>query len=71
MLTVRRKLVLFVDGDAEDILVKVLDVKLAAEVPLGVQGVVERSGGEGLRSHGHFTVTVTLPCRGTETNTGR
>lgn len=37
-------------------------MKLTVEVPLGVQGVVERPGCEDLSSHGHLTVRVTFPC---------
>lgn len=35
-------------------------MKLTVEVPLGVQGVVERSGCEDLSAHRHLTVRVTF-----------
>lgn len=60
LLTIRGELGSVGDGDAEDVLVQVFQVKLTGEVPLGVQSVVERSGGENLSSHVHFTVRVTL-----------
>ena len=65
LLTIRWKLVPFKNGDAEDVLVKVFNVKLTVEVPLGVQRVVERPGCEDLSSHGHFAVRVTLTWRTT------
>lgn len=45
---IRSKLVSFEDGDAQDVLVKILDVKLTVEVPLGVESVVQRPGSEDL-----------------------
>ena len=62
-LTIRWKLVLFKDGDAKDVLVDVFDVKLTVEVPLGVHGVVDRSGRKDLSSHCHLTVGVTFTWR--------
>lgn len=62
-LTIRRKLVSFKDGDAEDVLVNIFDVKLTVEVPLGVQSVVERPGCKDLSPHGHLTIGVTFTWR--------
>lgn len=62
-LTIGGKLGSVRDGDAEDVLVQVFEVKLTREIPLGVQSIVERSGGEDLSSHVHFTVRVTFTCR--------
>lgn len=60
ILTVGGKLVSLKDSDAEDVLVNVFNVKLAVEVPLGVQSVVERPGRKDLSSHRHLTVRVTF-----------
>ena len=70
--TVGGELVPFEDGDAEDVLVQIFDVELTREVPLRIQGVVQRSGCEGLGSHGHFTVRVTFTCvkEGRQTHEG-
>lgn len=61
-LTVRCEHVSLIDGDAQDVLIHVSDVKLTVKVPLGVHGVVERPGSEDLISHRHFTVGVTFTC---------
>lgn len=59
-LTIRCKRVSLIDGDAQDVLIHVSDVKLTVKIPLGVHRVVERPGGEDLISHGHFAVRVTF-----------
>lgn len=40
-------------------------MELAVEVPLGVEGVVERAGREDLSAHGHLAVGVALTWRTT------
>lgn len=57
-LTVWRELVLLEHGDAQHVLVEVLDEELAVEVPLGVEGVADGAGGVALRPHRQLTVRV-------------
>lgn len=54
------KLVSVEHGETQHVLVKVLDEELAVEIPLGIQGVLEGSGGVALRAHADLTVGVAL-----------
>lgn len=59
-LTVWRELVPLKHGDAENLLLQVLDEELAVGIPLGVQRVLDRLGDVTLGAHGHLAVRVTL-----------
>lgn len=59
-LTIWGKLVSVEHGETQHVLVKVLDEELAVEIPLGIQGVLEGSGGVALRAHADLTVGVAL-----------
>lgn len=60
LLTVRRELVPLEHGDAENLLLQVLDEELAVGIPLGIQRVLDRLGDVTLGAHGHLAVRVTL-----------
>ncbi len=59
-LTIWWKLLPLKNGNTEDILIEVSNVKLTIETPLGVDSVIDGSGSVTLRAHGHFTVWITL-----------
>lgn len=62
-LTIGGELVPLEDGDAQNILVQVLNEELTVEVPLGVDCVIYCAGGETLCSHGNLAIWITLSWR--------
>lgn len=58
--TVWRELIFLKHSDAQDILVEVVDEKLAAEVPLGVRGITGWTGRVALSPHRQLTVGISL-----------